>query len=250
VRRAAALALLALLLVPAAGARRHEPQLLGLATLAAAGLPLYCGAPVTQFVALTFDDGPSPYSLSVLHELRRAHATATFFVVGSRVGERPDVVREEAHLGELGNHTWNHTRLTTVKPAAALRELRSTQRAIRLTVGWRPLMFRPPYGVTTPAVRRLGRDLHLLDVRWSVDSGDSLPGATATAAVRTAVAGLHAGAIVLMHDVHPWSAWEVRTVLREVRRRGLFPVTISELLALDPPTWREMAPGANGSRCR
>jgi peptidoglycan/xylan/chitin deacetylase (PgdA/CDA1 family) len=246
----AALLVLTLVPVSAAGARRREPVGLGLATLSAAGLPLFCGAPTAPFVALTFDDGPSAYTDSVLRELRRARAAATFFLVGSRVGERPDTVRAEARLGELGNHTWSHVRLATLKPAAALRQLRMTQRAIRKAVGWRPLLYRPPYGVTTPATSKVGRDLHLLDVRWSVDSGDSRPWATASAAVRTAVAGLVPGAIVLMHDVHPWSAFEVRVVLREARRRGLFPVTISELLALDPPTWRQMSPGGDGSRCR
>jgi len=92
------------------------------------------------------------------------------------------------------------------------------------------------------------RELDLLDIRWSVDSGDSRLGATPAAALRTVRAGLRPGAIVLMHDLHPWTPAVVRRILRIAHRRGLRPVTVPELLERQPPSLRQI--GSEGAgRC-
>ena len=61
-------------------------------------------------VALTFDDGPDPkWTPRIAAELRRLHAPATFFVVGSHVVSHPGIVRDLWRQGfELGNHTFTH----------------------------------------------------------------------------------------------------------------------------------------------
>ena len=116
-------------------------------------------------------------------------------------------------------------------------------------VGLLPLVFRPPYEEATPAQDLLVRSLHLVDVRWSVDSGDGRLGATAGSVVRTVKAGLRPGAIILLHDVHPWTVSALPRILRIVRRRHLTAVTILELVALDPPSHAQLVPVRPSGRC-
>src|SRR5256714_1937660 len=136
--------------------------------------PVYCAGARGRDVALTFDDGPSPYTLRLVRVLRRAGARATFFDVGNRVGIWPAGARASARVGELGNHTWSHAHLVSLSPLEAWRELEWTQRAIGRTVGTVPRLFRPPYAEARPVDDLLGRELGLLDLRWSVDAGDTL----------------------------------------------------------------------------
>jgi peptidoglycan/xylan/chitin deacetylase (PgdA/CDA1 family) len=113
----------------------------------------------------------------------------------------------------------------------------------------RPRLFRPPYGVGTPAETAAVHALGLVDVRWSVDSLDSRPGANARNVVRNVTAELRPGAIVLLHDVHPWTVAALPRILRALRRRGLTPVTIPELVALDPPAHAQLVPVLPSGRC-
>jgi len=76
------------------------------------GEPIYCGGGRANVVALTFDDGPGPYTDRLLELLRRAGAHATFFVIGNRLRYWPDAPHAESQLGAIGNHTWSHARLT------------------------------------------------------------------------------------------------------------------------------------------
>jgi peptidoglycan/xylan/chitin deacetylase (PgdA/CDA1 family) len=244
--------LLVLLAPVTAGAspRKEDGAKSKLEALARDRTPLYCGGRHGRYVALTFDDGPSQYTPRVLRLLRRAHARATFFVIGSRVAARPDLVRAESLLGAVGNHTWTHPRLVALARRDVIRQLLLTQAAIvRATGGARPVLFRPPYGVGTPAETAAVHALRLVDVRWSLDSLDSRPGATAGGVAREVVAGLRPGAIVLLHDIHPWTVAALPRILRAVRRRGLTPVTIPELVALDPPSHAELVPVRPSGRC-
>lgn len=225
-------------LLTAVAALPTPAQLAPVPRLIQGARPVYCAAARRREVALTFDDGPGPYTQQLVRVLRRAHVRATFFDVGSRVVVWPSSVRAEARVGEIGNHTWNHPQLTTLSLRAVERELAETQAAIGRAGGRLPVLFRPPYEEATPAIDLLARRLDLLDLRWSVDSGDARVGARPRRVVRTAVAGLRPGAIVLFHDLHPWTPHVAMKVVRAARRKGLRPVTVSELLARGPPTAR------------
>jgi peptidoglycan/xylan/chitin deacetylase (PgdA/CDA1 family) len=213
-----------------------------------AAQPVYCAGIRGRNVALTFDDGPSPYTLQLVSVLRRAHAHATFFDVGSRVGLWPEAARASLEVGEIGNHTWSHAHLIGLSLRDTISELVETQRAIGLELGTVPRLFRPPYDQAEPVDDLLARQLSLLDVRWSVDTGDSRPGAVPRAIAQAAIAGLRPGAIILLHDPHAWTASVARKVLRAVRRKHLRAVTVSELLARQPPSAEQLA-STGGARC-
>ncbi len=247
-KRAAAILLAAFLLAPAALALRPPQdgvhpwlpprweQRREVTLLLRRGGPVYCAAANGDAVALTFDDGPGPYSEQLLAELRAWGARATFFLVGNRLRYWPQVARDEARLGALGDHTWSHPRLTELPSWLVRLELGLTQWAIARDAGVRPRLFRSPYELHSRATDAIVRGFGLVQVLWSVDSRDDVPHARVADVVRNVVAGLRPGAIVELHDIHPWTVQAVPLILRAIALRGLRAVSLPELLALQPPT--------------
>jgi peptidoglycan-N-acetylglucosamine deacetylase len=235
-------------LIAAAVALPTPAQLPTVQRLVQSAQPVYCAAAHGRSFALTFDDGPSPYTAQIVRVLRRFHARSTFFDVGSRISFWPAGARASATVGEIGNHTWSHAHLPALSAVETRRELVSTQDAIGRLLGTTPRLFRPPYAEATAADETLARELDLLDVRWNVDSGDSRFGATPQSVRRTALAGLQPGAIILLHDPHPTTPGIARAVLRAAARKRLRAVTVSTLLARQPPSPSQLA-GVGSSRC-
>jgi peptidoglycan-N-acetylglucosamine deacetylase len=223
---------------PEAG-RPHVPTLRQQQRAVAAayrrGVPVGCGGGRGDAVALTFDDGPGPYTASVLRVLRRWDATATFFLVGNRLQYWPEAALDEARLGAVGDHTWSHPRLTQISHWLVWLELMRTQFELRAATGRKPVLFRTPYELHSPSIDETVRKLGLLEVLWDVDSRDDVRNPRPGDIVRTVAAGLRPGAIVLLHDIHPWTLRALPGILDAIAQRGLRTVTVPELLALDPP---------------
>lgn len=191
---------------------------------------------LTSCVALTFDDGPGPYTERLLDELDAGHATATFFLVGEQAQTYEAEVRRESSEGfEIGNHTWDHKDLTTLSPADATAEISRTADLIEQLTGTRPALLRPPYGAHNPAVDALVGSPEIL---WSVDTIDWRD-RDATIVETRAVLGAKPGAIILMHDIHPTTVDAVPTIIQSLREAGYTFVTVSTLLAA-----RTLEPGA------
>ena len=96
-------------------------------------------------LALTFDDGPSAWTPTVLDLLRDHEARATFFVIGARVRERPDDVRRIAAEGhELGSHTLTHPRLTEIPDDEVRSEILGGAEALAEVLGEASPLFRAP----------------------------------------------------------------------------------------------------------
>jgi peptidoglycan/xylan/chitin deacetylase (PgdA/CDA1 family) len=189
-------------------------------------------------VALTFDDGPGPYTPGVLDVLERYHVHATFFAIGEM--ERyfsASTVRELRDGDVIGDHTETHPQMALLSAHAQHEELFEQIARIELLGGPRPTLFRPPYGSFDATTMRELHALHLLMVLWSVDTGDYLkPGVPVI--VRRVLAGAHAGAIVLMHDAGGDRSETVAAlpmIIEELRARGFRLVTVPQLLRDDPP---------------
>jgi len=211
-----------------------------------AALPVYCGAGKKRQVALTFDDGPGPYTIALVRLLRRANAQATFFLVGNRIARWLGGARAEAALGELGDHTWGHHLLPALARDNAVWQIEWARREILLRTGEFTALFRPPYGQLQRPLWRFLRAKGMIHVLWSIDGRDYLPGASPRSILATVETGLRPGAIVILHEIHPPTIAATRLLLAELRRRRLTPVTVSRLLRTDPPSRAQLRAGIAG----
>ena len=228
-----------------ATARGPDPKSAVVRSLIALGEPIYCAARRGNEVALTFDDGPGPYTRLVLDKLRKHVIRATFFDVGRNIAVMPTAPRQEQALGGLGDHTFTHPVLTARPPAGARRELAGAQLALERASGAPVFLFRPPYGVHDARIDALARTLGLLEVMWSVDSADSL-GASHAQIARNVIAGMRGGAIILMHENHGQTVRALRPIFAALAMRHLHAVSVAQLLTDDPPSPQQVRAGQRG----
>ena len=111
------------------------------------------GSPPGRRIALTFDDGPSPWTPKIMAVLRRNHVPATFFVIGSEAARYRGILRTEVAQGfTIGNHTFTHVDPSTVPTGVASAEVALTNSVVAGITGFEPRLFRPPYSSTPAAV--------------------------------------------------------------------------------------------------
>jgi peptidoglycan/xylan/chitin deacetylase (PgdA/CDA1 family) len=217
--------------------------------LSGLGVPVFCGAPRGNELALTFDDGPGPHTAKVLAILRRFHAQATFFLVGNRIRFWPGRPAAEARLGAVGDHTWSHADLARLSRPAAAAEVDRGRAAIVAAARTPVRLFRIPYGHDPAWLGRYLATRGMLEIRWSVESRDYLPGSTATRIVRRVGPGLRPGAIVLLHDIHAATVRALPRLLALIKARHLRAVSIPELLRSDAPTYPQLMADNRGRGC-
>jgi peptidoglycan/xylan/chitin deacetylase (PgdA/CDA1 family) len=155
-------------------------------------------------VALTFDDGPSQWTASVLELLREHGARATFFVIGQRVRERPDELRRIASEGhEVDSHTLTHPRLTELQVEEVRKEVTAGVEAVEEVLGERPRFFRAPGFHADERVLGVVSDLGLEAVFADVDPQDWRPEMSSHAIFCHVFGALRDGGIVDLHDGYP-----------------------------------------------
>lgn len=181
-------------------------------------------------VALTFDDGPGPYTAELVATLQQSKVPATFFLVGDRVRQTPDLVATLDEAGmEIGNHSSHHRELTFLDAGEMERDLAATSQAIAAVTGRRPTLLRPPYGSRNPTVDTVSAKLGMAEILWDVDTLDwRYPDPSRIR--KTAVASSRRGSIILMHDVHRTTVTSVPRIIEDLQRRGFSFVTVSQLL--------------------
>ena len=155
------------------------------------------------YMALTFDDGPSPSNTPRLLEgLSRRGVRATFFLVGSRIEGREDLVRrirQEGH--QIGNHSFGHGDLTDLSAAQALADLDKCSRALERVLGPGSYWLRPPYGfISQEELRALGTPA----ICWSVDTED-WKSRNVDSILDIVLRQAGDGDILLLHDCYPTS---------------------------------------------
>ena len=213
------------------------------------------GTPRRRVIALTFDDGPSPYTSAVVRTLVRMRVHATFFDVGQQLDYFSAGLRTElAHGFVVGDHTENHAWLPPLTRSQQRSQIQlAAARIVRMGAS-RPRLFRPPYGGYNARTIATLRRLKMLMVLWSIDPSDwRRPGTSAI--VANVLGHARPGAIVLMHDGGGDRSQTVAAlpqIIRGLRRRHYRLVTVPRLLMLDPPPRHQRLPHLFGdlSPCR
>ncbi|MFF6981580.1 polysaccharide deacetylase family protein [Streptomyces sp. NPDC008343] len=182
-------------------------------------------------MVLTFDDGPDPrYTPHILDTLREYDVRAMFFVCGEMVAANGDLLARMADEGHVvGNHTWSHPLLTRLSTRRIREEMERTSDVIEDTYGERPVWFRAPYGAWNRTAFRLGAELGMDPLAWTVDTLDWTAPGTRTIVDRVEN-GAAPGVVVLSHDAggdRSQSVRALRAYLPQLLDSGYF-VTVPE----------------------
>ncbi|CAJ0913929.1 5463_t:CDS:2, partial [Entrophospora sp. SA101] len=102
---------------------------------------------------ITYDDGPSPFTPTILDYLGSKGLKATFFVIGSRATNHPDV-------------------LLRASKEVIIAELKWTEKIIKEITGLTPKYMRPPRGDYDDRVRNIAKQLGYKSVIWDHDTFD------------------------------------------------------------------------------
>ncbi|WP_405143474.1 polysaccharide deacetylase family protein [Sphaerisporangium sp. NBC_01403] len=181
-------------------------------------------------IALTFDDGPWPYTPELLDTLKKHKAKATFFLLGRKVGSRAELTRRIVAEGhEVGNHTWDHPDLTTLSNEEILDEMTRTSEVIDQAIGKAPTMMRPPNGATDDRVTQLMAELALPQILWTGSTLDWQSRDTAVIAKKTLKLAKRNG-VILLHDIVPETVKAMPTVLKALEKQNYRFVTVTTLL--------------------
>ncbi len=200
-----------------------------------AGRDLVSGPRTSGAVALTFHGAGDPrLTRQVLAEAKAARAGLTVLAVGSWLEANPELATAILSQGhDLGNHTWTHLPMRELSAAVARREIaRTADLLVRLT-GSRGRWFRPSGTPSSTAriraaaasagyPRCLGYDV---DPRDYQDPGSSV---VVSRLERTVTAG----SIVSLHLGHPGTVTALPEIFALLQRKGLRPVTMSDLVLL------------------
>ena len=201
-------------------------------------------------IALTFDDGPGPYTPQVLSVLEAKNAPATFFEVG--IEERyfhASTSEIVAHGYPIGDHTEAHAPMSKLSAADQQRQLVEQISSMGAYGASFPRMFRPPYGLFNATTLTLLHKYKMLMVLWTIDTSDyRQPGVAAI--VKSVLSAARPGAIVLMHDAGGTRTETVAAlprIISRLRARGYKLVTVPKLLLDNPAPANQQISSLAGS---
>jgi polysaccharide deacetylase family sporulation protein PdaB len=192
-----------------------------------------------KVIALSFDDGPSPkFTPQILDILNENSVPATFFAVGMRIEQFPDVARAIAAQHELANHSYSHPHWNNPSKEEVQEEINRASDVIYAITGQRPHLFRPPEGYWDQTVIDAAKELHYQTIMWSwrTDPKDwANPGVYQI--VQRIVKNARPGEIVILHDCggnRIQTVVALPEIIKQLKAKGYRFVTVSELLQLHP----------------
>lgn len=196
----------------------------------------FCNNPseTEKKIALTFDDGPSVFTLEVLELLKKYNAKATFFCIGKNIEAHPEILQKiisEGHL--VGNHSYSHSKFFDFYNAKKItEELQKTDKLLEKFTSKKINFFRPPYGVTTPSIQRALKVTGHKVIGWnirSLDGGIKNPDLI----LKRIIKSVSPGGIVLLHDTAPHSVLVLEQFLQFLQQNNYEVVSVEELLSLN-----------------
>ncbi|HET9341571.1 MAG TPA: polysaccharide deacetylase family protein [Candidatus Eremiobacteraceae bacterium] len=182
-------------------------------------------------IALTFDDGPYPfYTDLLLHELERSHAVATFFLVGRSSQEFPELVKRiVADDDEVGDHTFNHYKLTKLSGPQIAAQISEDATLLEPFVGAPLKLFRPPHGRFDHRVVALAHAMGYDTIFWS-DSPEDTKDISPALVVKRTLDQATPGGIILMHNGQYRTIEALPIIIDRLRSEGYTFVTVTRLL--------------------
>lgn len=203
-------------------------------------LQIYQNLPARQYgdytgkkiVALTFDDGPGPYTARLLDELKKRGVRATFFVLGSCVDNYPELIkRMEAEGHVVGNHSNKHKNLTKLSSAGIKKEMDACADKIAKLLGHKPEVMRCPGGNSNKKVLEYAKNAGIPIAYWTVDTRDwESRHVGSILGVAFSENGIKSGSVVLMHDIYETTVDAAIQMIDRLQKEGYTFVTVPEMI--------------------
>jgi peptidoglycan-N-acetylglucosamine deacetylase len=200
-------------------------------------IKVICSANTDQKeIAISFDDGPaSNYTTEILQLLKQDNIKATFFCIGNRIAGNENIIKkikEDGHI--IGNHSYSHHFWFDIfSSKKMLDDLKKMDRETERVTGMVPKLFRPPYGVTNPNLKKAIIKGNYIPVGWSVRSMDTVI-RNEKKLLNKIKQSLKPGAVFLFHDTSKTTVTILPEFIREVKNKGYHIIPLDKLLHLIP----------------
>jgi peptidoglycan-N-acetylglucosamine deacetylase len=193
----------------------------------------YCSNPSIKEnkIAITFDDGPNEMTLSVLNVLKEYDTKATFFCIGKNIEKHPDIFKMILNEGHtIGNHSYSHAPFFDFyNRDKVITEIEKTDALIKSILGQQTTLFRPPYGVTNPSIRRALAVTKHKTIGWNIRSLDGII-KNEKFLLNRIIKRIKPGGIVLLHDTSIVTVNVLEQLLSFLKKNNYSVVPLEELL--------------------
>ena len=182
-----------------------------------------------KYIAFTFDDGPSKYTLEIMDILDKYDFKATFFEVGYMMRSNQNIVKEVVNRGyEVGNHTVDHSNLNKLNESNILQKINNNNDLFKSYTGSEMKLVRCPYGNSNKKVRGT---INNPIIYWSVDSRD-WESRNTDKIYNLVINNTKEGDIILFHDIYGTTRDAIEKLANYFYKNGYKVVSVSELFQM------------------
>ncbi|MDB4901326.1 MAG: polysaccharide deacetylase family protein [Mucilaginibacter sp.] len=198
-------------------------------------IPVICSAKTNKkVIAISFDDGPHAANTpQILQMLKDSNAKAAFFCIGSRINENASILKQahdEGHI--IGNHTFSHHFwFDMFSSKKMLSDMEMMNEATINIIGKTPKLFRPPYGVTNPNLKKAIINGNYIPVGWSVRSMDTVI-KNEEKLLNKVIGKVKPGAVFLFHDTSKSTVAMLPAFIKYVESNGYEIIRLDKMLNL------------------
>lgn len=186
-------------------------------------------------IAISFDDGPAEYTPQILQILKDSNIKSAFFCIGRNIKGNEEVLKQlhqEGHI--IGNHSFSHHFWFDMFPyKKMIADLQLMDVEVKEVIGLQPKLFRPPYGVTNPTVRKSIINGSYTPVGWSVRSMDTVT-KDEERLLEKINGKIKPGAVFLFHDTSKVTLNILPAFIKQVKENGYQIVRLDKMLNLQP----------------
>lgn len=154
-----------------------------------------------KIACLTFDDGPEdPWTSQILDILRAKNVKATFFALGNKATNNPELLKKIVYEGhDIGNHSTHHKKIRLRSKRNITQDIIMASNTIAEISGRIPTLYRSPHGHKTFLLRRILRRLGLTLIPWTKGIWDT-DGSNSEKLMERFCKHLEDFEILLLHD--------------------------------------------------
>lgn len=186
-----------------------------------------------KVIAITFDDGPTEFTPRILDLLENHQAKATFFCIGNKVEQLPEIVKNIDKKGHtVANHSFLHSNsIGFFSTKRLLEEIINTEKSIFKVISKKTNLYRPPFGVTNPNIARAIKKLNYEVIGWNIRSLDTVIKDEEKLFNRV-YSKIKPGSILLLHDTSEVTIVVLERLLTKLEQENYTFVTVNEMLSL------------------